>query len=145
MTAGAHRLAPGYDSQMIRAVSEDDVAPAVCRRVFVVEDDSELRRTLGEALTAQGYEVVAAANGAEALDALRRAESRPCLILLDLMMPVMNGYEFRAAQRADPALSDIPVVVISAHERSEVVDADEFLPKPVALRRLLSVIARYCR
>jgi CheY-like chemotaxis protein len=126
---------------MVRADSPDTAA---CRRVYVVEDDSDLRRTLGEAIEAQGYDVVAAANGAEALEALRRDDKRPCLILLDLMMPVMNGYEFRKEQRADPALATIPVVVISAHERSGV-DADVFLPKPVALRRLLAVIARYCK
>ena len=115
-----------------------------CRRVYVVEDDADLRRTLDEALSAEGYEVVASANGAEALDRLRQEQVRPCLILLDLMMPVMNGYEFREVQRQDPALSQIPVVVISAHERKNV-DADEFLPKPIALRRLLSVISRYCQ
>jgi CheY-like chemotaxis protein len=112
-------------------------------RVYLVEDDGDLRRTIGEALEAQGYDVVATANGAEALDALRRDEARPCLILLDLMMPVMNGYEFREVQRADPALSDIPVVVISAHARAGL-DVDEVLPKPIGLRRLLTVIERYC-
>ena len=114
-----------------------------CRKVYIVEDDTELRRTLGEALEAQGYAVVSAANGAEALRALRTDEARPCLILLDLMMPVMNGYEFREHQRADPALAEIPVVVISAHERSGF-EADEFLSKPIALRRLLAVVARFC-
>ena len=112
--------------------------------VYVIEDDSDLRRTIGEALEAQGYDVVAAANGAEALEALRREGTRPCLILLDLMMPVMNGYEFRKEQRADPALAEIPVVVISAHARGQV-DADVFLPKPIGLRRLLAVIADFCK
>jgi CheY-like chemotaxis protein len=140
MTPGASSVDPGYDSEMGRAGSPDVDA---CRKVYVVEDDSELRHTLGEALEAQGYRVVATANGAEALAALRSDDARPCLILLDLMMPVMNGYEFRKEQRADPALAGIPVVVISAHARNGF-DADAFLPKPVALRRLLAVIARYC-
>ena len=128
---------------MGRAASGRHPTTATRHRVYVVEDDVDLRRTLYEALEAQGYEVIVAANGAEALDALRQDPTPPCLILLDLMMPVMNGYEFRAAQRADPALSGIPVIVISAHERSGV-DADDFLAKPVALHPLLSVIRRYC-
>ena len=141
MTARAHRAVSMYDDVMVRATSPDAAAR---HKVYVVEDDVDLRRTLGEALQAQGYDVVATANGAEALEALRRDDVRPCLILLDLMMPVMNGYEFRQEQRADPALAEIPVVVISAQARGQV-DADEFLPKPVALRRLLSVIARFCK
>ena len=134
---------PRYDDRMGRTASGRQPSTATRHRVCVVEDDVDLRRTLSEALEAQGYEVMVAANGAEALDALRQEATPPCLILLDLMMPVMNGYEFRAVQRADPALSGIPVVVISAHERSGV-DADDFLAKPVPLRRLLSVIQRYC-
>ena len=130
-----------YDNEMDRASSPDTSA---CRKVYVVEDDTELRHTIGEALEAQGYAVVSAANGTEALEALRRDDARPCLILLDLMMPVMDGYEFRKEQRADPALAGIPVVVISAHARNGF-DADMFLPKPVALRRLLAVIAQYCK
>ena len=141
MTAFARTGALGYDDWVSRPASPD---AAACRKVYVVEDDNDLRRTLGEALEAQGYAVVAAANGAEALAALRSDDVHPCLILLDLMMPVMNGYEFRKEQRADPALAGIPVVVISAHARAGV-DADAFLPKPVALRRLLAVIARFCK
>ena len=141
MTARARVAAARYDDDMSRAASP---VPADCRRVYVIEDDGDLRRTLGEALEAQGYDVVAAANGAEALAALRSDAVRPCLILLDLMMPVMNGYEFRKEQRADPALAEIPVVVISAHARGQV-DADAFLPKPVALRRLLAVIESFCK
>src|SRR5690349_24594897 len=107
---------------------------SACRKVYVVEDYSDLRHTIGEALEAQGYAVVSAANGAEALEALRRDDARPCLILLDLMMPVMNGYECRKEQRADPELAGIPVVVIPAPARN-CLAADLFLAKPVARRR----------
>lgn len=83
------------------------------KRVLVVEDDCVARTLLGTILEEAGYTVVTAANGREALDLLRAGE-RPCVILLDLKMPVMSGWEFREEQRHDPAVAAIPVVVLSA-------------------------------
>src|SRR5919206_1695644 len=80
--------------------------------VLVVEDDFAIRETLRELLEDEGYRVAWAANGKEALARLH--ERAPRVILLDLMMPVMDGWEFRVAQQRDPALASIPVVVISA-------------------------------
>src|SRR5690349_1848715 len=81
--------------------------------VLVVEDSTDARQMLASLLEVEGFAVRTAANGREALDQLR-AGPPPCLILLDLMMPVMDGYQFRAEQRQDPGLSPIPVVVVSA-------------------------------
>jgi CheY-like chemotaxis protein len=80
--------------------------------VLIVEDDRDLREMLDLLLSTSGYETMTAPNGAVALEQMR--ERKPCLVLLDLMMPVMNGWDFRQYQRADPDLSAIPVVCISA-------------------------------
>ena len=82
---------------------------------MVVEDDPDVREVLTEFLRDDGYDVVAAANGLEALDLLRR-EGPPSLILLDLTMPVFSGADFRARQMADPRLSEIPVVVLTGRD-----------------------------
>jgi CheY-like chemotaxis protein len=115
--------------------------------VLVVEDDPDIRATLCEALEDNGYSAAGAANGAEALEYLRTAAELPCLILLDLMMPVMDGQTFRTEQRADPKLANIPVVVISAYrdvERQANDLAAEFLSKPVRLETLLETARKHC-
>ena len=105
---------PGGASARRPSAPETRVTPDMTpdNPVLVVEDDPDCRDMLATLLNALGYSVATAANGAEAL-ALTR-ELHPCLILLDLMMPVMDGEEFRARQLADPAISDIPVVIVSA-------------------------------
>jgi len=115
--------------------------------VLVVEDDYDIRATICEALEDNGYKAVPAANGAEALAYLRSANEKPCLILLDLMMPVMDGQTFRAEQRADDAIAQVPVVVISAYrdvERYSAELAAECLAKPVRLDVLLETARRHC-
>jgi CheY-like chemotaxis protein len=113
--------------------------------LLLVDDDFDIRETLAEVLTDEGFEVTAACNGLEALRLLR-AGFRPSVIVLDLMMPVMDGFRFRDEQRTEESLSHIPVVVITAggshHSRS--IDAQEWVPKPVKLDRLLSAIRRQC-
>ncbi len=114
--------------------------------VLVVDDDDAIRDSLSMLLEDEGYPVATASNGREALDYLHRG-SRPCLILLDLKMPVMNGKEFRLAQQRDRLLSAIPVAVISAHVTKQVsmeIEADAFLPKPVDIDVLLQTVQRYC-
>ena len=117
--------------------------------VMIVEDDADVREILSEIVADQGFCAVSASNGRDALDELRAAPSPPCVILLDMMMPVMDGWQFRAEQRRDPALGGIPVVVLSAHadasEAAESMHAAAFLGKPVDLDRLLEVIRRLCR
>ncbi|HEU5055404.1 MAG TPA: response regulator [Kofleriaceae bacterium] len=116
-------------------------------RVLVVDDDPDLREALSDVLTDEGYQVDCAADGLEGLEHLRTGE-RPCLILLDWMMPRCDGPQFCAAQRADPAIADIPVVVLTAemrlpHTLSALPTAD-YLKKPVELSRLLEVVRRHC-
>jgi CheY-like chemotaxis protein len=112
--------------------------------VLVVEDDTELRESLVEILSEEGYPTVQAANGQEALSALS-AKEKPCLILLDLMMPVMNGWVFLAQLRQDPKLADVRVCIISAVPASQLpTEAICALPKPVDLSALLGVIDTYC-
>jgi CheY-like chemotaxis protein len=117
------------------------------RLVLVVEDDRDVRDSLLEALEDNAYEPLAASNGKEALDRLR-AGTRPCVILLDVMMPIMDGWGFRAAQTEDSELSSIPVVVLTAHASAEQtareMQAAGFLKKPVRLDALLDMVERHC-
>src|SRR5262245_41874314 len=101
------------------------------RLVLIVDDDQDIRDTLGGVLTEEGYRVVGAANGQEALDYLKDGE-RPCLILLDLMMPVMDGWQFLKQQGMSPSLAEIPVVVITAAgaQRTAQLKASAVLAKP---------------
>lgn len=121
--------------------------------VLVVEDDEDVRETLAIALEIEGYAVETAAHGKEALDRLhemvnRGGDERPCLILLDLMMPVMSGAELLSLLRSDPAFATIPVVVVSAWDREAAKvapDAQGLVRKPVDLTELLACVEEYCR
>ena len=118
------------------------------KTIFVIDDDKAIRETLADLLEDEGYSVVTAMNGQDALQKLR-ADSlrRPCVILLDLMMPVMNGADFYAAQQSDPDLSAIPVVVISADGHIHVKAKSfggEYLAKPIRLETVLDTIERHC-
>ena len=115
--------------------------------VMVVEDDFSIRETLRELLEDEGFAVSWAANGRDALARLEAGDS-PRLILLDLMMPVMDGLEFRSAQQRDPRLSQIPVVVISAEhgleQTASTMAVQGFLAKPFELDALIATVQRYC-
>ena len=118
------------------------------REVLVVEDDNDLRESLCQALRDNGFSVVSATNGQQALEVLHGG-SRPAVILLDLMMPVLNGWELRDALRDDPRLADIPQLVISAYmdEAEQHVLAlppDDCIRKPFHIRILLEAIERHC-
>jgi len=118
------------------------------RTVLIVEDDGDLRSTLAEVLEDGDYKTVCAENGAVALQELRTAERPPCLILLDMMMPVMDGKAFRVAQEQDPWLKHIPVIVLSAHAdvstTASQISAQGFLRKPVDLGALMETVERFC-
>ena len=118
------------------------------KKVLVVEDDRAIRETLSEILSDNDYTTMVAANGQVALDELHASAVKPCLILLDVMMPVMDGWRFREVQRSDPELSTIPVVVLTAHASvNEVVNrmsAEAVLRKPIDLDDLISLVGRYC-
>jgi CheY-like chemotaxis protein len=115
--------------------------------IMVVDDDDDIRETLAAVMEEEGFVVLKAANGAEALLQLRSG-ARPCLIVLDLMMPVMDGWKFRAEQRADPELASIPVVVLSAatdvRRHAASMKVRDYLVKPVELPALLNTIERHC-
>jgi CheY-like chemotaxis protein len=113
--------------------------------VLVVDDDGDVREAIALVLEDAGYSVADAANGLEALDVLRTVQ--PDVILLDLSMPLMSGQEFRVEQLADPSISKIPTVVMSAADRLETKAASiqpaETLPKPIKMPRLLEIVARH--
>ena len=112
--------------------------------VLVVDDDLDIRETLRDILEAEGFPVICAADGSEALSMLAN-EPRPRLIVLDLMMPVMSGWEFLAVIRDDAALAGIPVAVISASGgRTAPLGATCFLRKPIELSTLLSLVEEHC-
>lgn len=111
--------------------------------ILVVEDDADIRNAIAEILVDEGYTVRIASHGAEGLDELRRKPS-PNLVLLDLMMPVMTGWQMRSEQLADPTLCDIPVAVITADAyaktRNPELAANAFLVKPVDLEQLITTV-----
>jgi CheY-like chemotaxis protein len=111
--------------------------------VVVVEDDIRALNALTELLEASGYSVVRAQNGQEALEATR-CSPPPCLILLDLSMPVMDGWEFLRHQRREPSIANIPVIVITALVSAIPAGAKALITKPINVNRLLSLVERYC-
>lgn len=109
-------------------------------KILLIEDDSDLADALAEILIMEGYRVVYACDGMTALALLAEADL-PDLILLDLMMPKMSGWEFREAQMRDGRLAQIPVVVLSATgERARPIDAARILRKPVTVDALLAMV-----
>jgi CheY-like chemotaxis protein len=119
--------------------------PAAHCPVLIVEDDADLREMMAQLLTLEGYETATVANGREALEYLHRAAA-PDVILLDLMMPVMDGWEFHRQLEADPDLAPVPVIVLSALDqgRATNIDAAAFLKKPLDFDRLLDLVRTYC-
>ena len=114
--------------------------------ILVIDDDDDIREVLATVLDEAGFRVVTAANGREALERLRK-DPQPDVILLDLMMPEMDGYQFRAEQQRDPALRAIPTLIVTAGtvtSRVEALGAEAILRKPVSLRRLVDTIRRFC-
>ncbi len=111
--------------------------------VLLVEDEEDLREMMRYALEADGYSVVAACDGEEALAAVPRIEHL-CLVLLDLVMPGMNGWDFFDAFRARPGMERVPVVVHTSSSASAPEGASRVLQKPLKLQRLLDVVHEYC-
>ena len=109
------------------------------RRILIVEDDDLIRRAVQMVLEWEGYQVDCATNGQEALNYLQ-AGHRPRLIVLDVMMPVLGGEQFRQEQLRDPLVSSIPVIVVSACESATSVDAVRHVRKPFEVQELLDAI-----
>jgi CheY-like chemotaxis protein len=117
-----------------------------CETILIVEDDRDIREALRLVLEAEGYCVRVADNGRDGLAMLGETRG-PCLILLDLMMPVMDGFQFLSVRERDVALATIPVVVVSAfpeNARDIASMTQGFVKKPVNLEQLLAVAQRYC-
>jgi len=116
-------------------------------QILIVDDDLDIRETLCELLQAEGYRCTGAANGQEALLSLREQPS-PDLILLDLMMPVMDGFDFRSAQLESESWRQIPVIVVSASGRSKQAARDmaaaDYLEKPIDVALLLQKVRSLC-
>jgi CheY-like chemotaxis protein len=116
-------------------------------RILLIDDDVPSAEALRELLDRAGHRVVCARNGREALVRLRETGSF-CVILLDVMMPVMDGFEFREEQLKDPSLASIPIIVITAHghagEQTKRLQSERFFQKPFSPPELLRAIRDYC-
>jgi CheY-like chemotaxis protein len=112
---------------------------------LIVDDDQAIREALSDALELEGYRVVGVEHGAAAMRHLETG-ARPCLILLDLMMPVMDGKAFRSAMLGEPALMDIPVVVITAGgpQTAAAMNALNVLHKPLSMNTVMDVVKEHC-
>jgi two-component system, chemotaxis family, chemotaxis protein CheY len=116
--------------------------------ILVIEDDEGIREALVDIFHDHGFRATGAVHGRDGLDKLQRDQLVPCLIILDLMMPVMDGAEFSDVIRHIPALAQVPVVVITAYSdfaRAGDVDAVAYLKKPIQVDDLLAVAAAHCR
>ena len=112
-------------------------------KIIVIEDDEDIRSSMKDILEFEGYQVRTACNGKEGLELLR-GSAFPCVILLDLMMPIMNGWEFLAACRADARLVNIPIVVLTAGDARSPEGATRFIKKPTDIEDILKVVEEYC-
>jgi two-component system cell cycle response regulator DivK len=119
------------------------------KRILVVEDQEDNRRILRDMLTSADYEITEAENGEEALAAA--AKQRPDLILMDIQLPIMDGYEATRRIKADPTLTDVPVIAVTSYalsgdeEKARAAGCDDFVPKPYSPRQLLVKIRQYLR
>lgn len=115
--------------------------------ILVIDDQPDARAGLEIMLRRDGYTVETAANGREALDKLWRG-LRPCIILMDLMMPVMTGYEFRQEQMEYPEFRDIPLIVYSAvndvSENASHLNAAAYAQKPIEMDHLMALVRQHC-
>jgi len=118
-------------------------------KVLVVEDDKDIRRSVRMLLESEGYTVAVAGNGAEALAVLKSSPVMPAVIVLDLMMPVMDGFQFRIEQAKVPVYAKIPVVIMTADghidDKKVRANAAGALKKPADIADILEVVAKFCK
>ncbi len=114
------------------------------KRVLVVDDEAAIREVLQQVLEIEGYSVQCAVNGSDGLSRLRNMP-KPCAILLDLMMPIMNGWQFMESLGQDISLKGVPVIVITAFtDRTQPIQASKVLKKPIDVDYLLDTIKSCC-
>ncbi len=117
------------------------------KRILLVEDQEDNMQILRDTLTSAGYEIIEAVNGEEALAAV--ASGRPDLILMDIQIPIIDGYEATRRIKADPALRSIPVIAVTSHalsggeEKARAAGCDDFVAKPYSPRQLLAKVRQY--
>ncbi len=112
--------------------------------VMVVEDDHDTRVSLRSFLEEEGFEVVTATHGRTAISMLRSGTQLPGVIILDLRMPLMDGWAFVEVIKSDPALAELPVVVITADKATPPPEVVEVLNKPIKVDRLLQLVEHFC-
>jgi CheY-like chemotaxis protein len=113
--------------------------------ILVVEDDDDIRNTISEVLETEGYNVVPAANGREAVDYVQGSSRIPAVILLDLMMPLMNGWDCLRVIRSSARCSTVPVVVVTALTRDRPAGVDALLRKPFGMTELRELVGRFAK
>jgi CheY-like chemotaxis protein len=122
-------------------------SPLAPRTILLIEDDRDICAAVVEVLADEGFETVTVANGVEGLKRLRSSHPRPFLIVLDLMLPIMDAWEFRAAQKSDATMADIPVVIFSANpkiaQHADELGAEAIIRKPPNLEELLEIVTRF--
>lgn len=142
----------GYGLRVTRCnsfiVISQEKVPMINKRILLVEDDQDIRDTLIELLEGEGYEVFFAENGQVGLDRLTEGAVLPNLILLDLMMPIKDGFQFCAEKDANPKIAHLPVVVMSAdghvRENQQRVNALAYLKKPLDIYEIINTVEKYC-
>jgi len=117
------------------------------KRILVVEDQPDNRQIIRDMLAATDYEVTEAENGEQALAAI--AKQRPDLILMDIQLPIMDGYEATRRIKADPALKMIPIIAVTSYalsgeeQKARAAGCDDYFPKPYSPRQLMAKIRQY--
>jgi CheY-like chemotaxis protein len=147
LTLGNVRLLVYEVFRVVRLTQLLDIRPMSAKNVMIVDDDPATREAARQALEAEGYNVACAADGQEALDRLR-GDELPALILLDLVMGGMDGWQFRQYQQQDPALASVPVVVLSATGdlpgSASALGAAAYRQKPIEFDQLVQAVREHC-
>ena len=147
MTLSAQKPMGSTAKELDRLLAPYDCAQRGPGRVLVVDDDEGVRSVMTRQLTHAGFDVIAAQSAAEGLEILREDDSIR-IVLLDMIMPAMDGWGFRQAQLADPALASIPAIVLTGASLPTLVHAQlqaaDYLLKPVGRDHLVSVVSNYC-
>lgn len=118
------------------------------QNILLIEDDLDINEAIQSILKDENFKVDAVFNGKEALDYLKNSHHNPSLILIDLMMPLMNGLQFREAQLQDPRIANIPTVMLSASNNFEDINKLKFqgyLPKPLDLDSLINIVRKFIK
>ena len=126
------------------SMRQGEARPAPGRHVLLVEDDDDIREALRGLLEGEGYQVSEAPNGADGLAILAAANPLPCVALVDLMMPILDGWQFLERVREDPRFAGLEVVVITAATEPQIPVGPVVLRKPFSVDALLAAVARAC-